>query len=56
MSLYLMIDEQDRLSYIKAEDSDNKILSSHTFSYMYQRKMYQELGDTMGLDRIMEEK
>lgn len=54
MKFFNILDEQQRFVGLKTSVNEyGEQRNSHTYSYMQQRKLYQELGDEMGLDRLV---
>ena len=54
MRFYNIIDDKNRFVMLKFSEENGTQQDSHIFSYMCSRKLYQEMGQVMGLDRIIE--
>jgi hypothetical protein len=48
------LDEQQRFRDYSVEEGSGQV-DSHGYSYLYTRHMYQQLGDIMGLDRLVQQ-
>lgn len=55
MRFYNILDEQDRFVGFKVDNWGDGLYNSHTYSYLGQRKMYQEIGDIMGFSELENE-
>ena len=55
MMFYNIIDEQGRYIGFKVDPKGDGQLNSHEYSYIYCRKLHQELGDIMGLELKLQE-
>jgi len=53
MKIFNYLDEQQRFYNFKATTENGKQENSHGVSYLYSRNFYKELGDVMGLDKIV---
>ena len=51
MKIYNILDEQDRFMGIKVTDERGEQENSHTYSYLYARELYKEMGEVMGLEQ-----
>jgi len=56
MQVINILDEQNRWKSVKfydlKEGKKSSQADSHTFSYLYARKQYQQMGDVMGLSLL----
>lgn len=53
MKFYNTIDDQGRFAGLKAYCIGDGQYDTHSISYLYERSIYQGLGETMGLDRLV---
>ena len=52
MKIYEIIDDKNRIAGFKyTTESLTEVVQSHTFSYLYSRNQYKEIGIEMGLEK-----
>ena len=52
MKIYEVIDDKDRIMNIKyTNENPTEVVKSHTFSYLYTRNQYKEIGIEMSLEK-----
>ena len=51
MKIYNIIDEQNRYCGFKVTTEIGMQVDSHTYSYLFAREQYKEIGEVMGLEK-----
>lgn len=55
MKFYNVIDEKGRFNGLKIEIKGDGQYDSHWYSYLQYREIGKEIGDVMGLDKLVQE-
>ncbi len=51
MKIYNTLDDKNRFVRFKATTELGAAENTHTYSYLYTRNMFKEMGDVMGLEQ-----
>jgi hypothetical protein len=55
MKVYNVIDDQGRFVGLKFDQKKYGQVDTHTYSYLYSRNLFKELGKTLGLEKVIED-